>query len=228
MDPIHQIALNRTKQSIMKVNHQNSTTAHRRRRTVLSCTPCRGRKIKCNRMKPCDRCIQANTPDSCTYSPTLPAPPPSLRSVTSTSTNPVKSSRSNSQYSYSTNHSLAGFDKPLSPGHESNIGDSTASHANGLSTGRHFSPLASPLDIDGPEQHQMREQVSEVSPDAIIGDRHPTSRTTADSIMHSALPFSFRGKQQRTRFFGQSHWATTLSMVKFPPYLRRRCANQTG
>ncbi|KAI2836855.1 transcriptional regulator family: Fungal Specific TF [Aspergillus niger] len=37
-----------------------------------------------------------------------------------------------------------------------------------------------------------------------------------DSFSRNLSPLSFRGKQQRTRFFGRSHWATTLGM--FPDF----------
>ena len=47
-----------------------------------------------------------------------------------------------------------------------------------------------------------------------------TSLSWPSSIdpIQSLSPLSFRGKDQKTRFFGRSHWAMTLSMVRC--YLR--------
>jgi hypothetical protein len=40
-------------------------TPRRRRRPALSCLPCRRRKIKCDRVNPCGRCVSTKT--RCTY-----------------------------------------------------------------------------------------------------------------------------------------------------------------
>jgi hypothetical protein len=39
----------------------------RRQRAILSCNDCRRRKLKCDRLSPCDRCIKGGVPDSCAY-----------------------------------------------------------------------------------------------------------------------------------------------------------------
>lgn len=40
----------------------------KRNRLPLSCEPCRERKLKCNRQKPCEMCMKRNAESSCTYS----------------------------------------------------------------------------------------------------------------------------------------------------------------
>jgi hypothetical protein len=39
----------------------------RRQRTILSCNDCRRRKLKCDRLSPCDRCIKGGITASCAY-----------------------------------------------------------------------------------------------------------------------------------------------------------------
>jgi hypothetical protein len=41
--------------------------ARKRQRIRLSCLECRRRKLSCNRMRPCDRCLKSETPDRCKY-----------------------------------------------------------------------------------------------------------------------------------------------------------------
>jgi hypothetical protein len=39
----------------------------RRQRAILSCNDCRRRKLRCNRLDPCDRCIKGGIAESCAY-----------------------------------------------------------------------------------------------------------------------------------------------------------------
>jgi hypothetical protein len=39
----------------------------RRQRAILSCNDCRRRKLKCDRLSPCNRCIKGGIADSCAY-----------------------------------------------------------------------------------------------------------------------------------------------------------------
>ncbi|GLA13943.1 hypothetical protein AnigIFM62618_011361 [Aspergillus niger] len=66
--------LNATKRSIMRVNPQRRPVPTRRHRKVLSCTPCRERKVKCDRSKPCAQCVRANAQDACFYPPATSSP----------------------------------------------------------------------------------------------------------------------------------------------------------
>lgn len=42
---------------------------HRRQRAILSCNDCRRRKLKCDRLAPCNRCIKGGIAQSCAYGP---------------------------------------------------------------------------------------------------------------------------------------------------------------
>jgi hypothetical protein len=39
----------------------------KRPRPVLSCIPCRARKLKCNRASPCEQCVKAGRVEECTF-----------------------------------------------------------------------------------------------------------------------------------------------------------------
>jgi hypothetical protein len=41
----------------------------RRQRAILSCNDCRRRKLSCDRLDPCNRCIKGGIAGSCTYGP---------------------------------------------------------------------------------------------------------------------------------------------------------------
>ncbi|CAG8930858.1 unnamed protein product [Penicillium salamii] len=63
--------LDRSRQSIMRVNPQRDST-ERKNRKALSCGPCRRRKVKCDRSSPCNQCIRHKTTESCQYTPRAP------------------------------------------------------------------------------------------------------------------------------------------------------------
>ncbi|KAJ5721010.1 uncharacterized protein N7483_008944 [Penicillium malachiteum] len=65
MDPLRE--LQNSKQSFMRVSRQRDT--QRKSRTVLSCTPCRQRKVKCDRLAPCSQCTRRSAAESCDYLP---------------------------------------------------------------------------------------------------------------------------------------------------------------
>ncbi|KAJ5564226.1 fungal-specific transcription factor domain-containing protein [Penicillium frequentans] len=67
MDALHE--LRNSKQSFMRVNRQRDSSARRKSRTVLSCIPCRQRKVKCDRLEPCSQCTRRSVAEACDYSP---------------------------------------------------------------------------------------------------------------------------------------------------------------
>lgn len=67
MDPLHE--LHSSRQSIMCVNRQRDSISPRRHRSTLSCTSCRRRKVKCDRLTPCGHCLRHNMADLCRYAP---------------------------------------------------------------------------------------------------------------------------------------------------------------
>jgi hypothetical protein len=58
--------------SVLLVNNSSITMTDspnkpRRQRAILSCNDCRRRKLKCDRLAPCNRCIKGGMADSCAY-----------------------------------------------------------------------------------------------------------------------------------------------------------------
>jgi hypothetical protein len=51
----------------MSSNMEATSHKQRRQRAVLSCNDCRRRKLKCDRLSPCNRCIKGGITHSCTY-----------------------------------------------------------------------------------------------------------------------------------------------------------------
>lgn len=181
--------LSAAKRSVMKVNPQKHATS-RRHRAALSCTSCRKRKVKCDRLTPCTQCVRLNIGNTCTYGPaprTSPYPPPESTSSRSVRSRPVESARNTDNYA-------------LSP------------------TDTHGIPASSTLGGEAPDHdadHGTTPQpVSSTTQVHGDGDKHPEGSAPTDSFVQFIAPLSFRGKQQRTRFFGRSHWATTLGMVR--------------
>lgn len=70
-------------------------------------------------------------------------------------------------------------------------------------------------DLDHLESH---DQVSDEVPSSSTFPNASLSWPSSIDPIQSLSPLSFRGKDQKTRFFGRSHWAMTLSMVRC--YLR--------
>lgn len=46
---------------------EDTTKKQRRQRAILSCNDCRRRKLKCDRLLPCNRCIKGGISHSCAY-----------------------------------------------------------------------------------------------------------------------------------------------------------------
>jgi hypothetical protein len=47
----------------------NDSNPRKRPRPVVSCLRCRNKKLKCDRVTPCQNCIKASIADTCTYDP---------------------------------------------------------------------------------------------------------------------------------------------------------------
>lgn len=46
-----------------------SVPPQKRSRVLLSCAPCRGSKLKCDRGQPCSQCAKKDRPEACVYAP---------------------------------------------------------------------------------------------------------------------------------------------------------------
>jgi hypothetical protein len=55
---------------------ENTSQKQRRQRAILSCNDCRRRKLRCDRLAPCNRCIKGGIASSCAYGPEAHSDPP--------------------------------------------------------------------------------------------------------------------------------------------------------
>ncbi|GKZ56313.1 hypothetical protein AnigIFM49718_001558 [Aspergillus niger] len=208
--------LNATKRSIMRVNPQRRPVPTRRHRKVLSCTPCRERKVKCDRSKPCAQCVRANTQDACFYPPATSSPSRSSSGTISRTPKRSRIIREDVLHEGAGRHSSAGpslYTPPstVTDGSTDNIGDAAV---------RRSIFRSSPLSAVGSTQGRTAPRYPQAQVHRDAGQI--SSSSGDDSFSRNLSPLSFRGKQQRTRFFGRSHWATTLGMLtsqlKFPDF----------
>ncbi|GKZ21935.1 hypothetical protein AbraIFM66951_007297 [Aspergillus brasiliensis] len=208
MAPAQPDQLNATKRSIMRVNPQRRPVTARRHRKVLSCTPCRERKVKCDRSKPCAQCVRANVQDACFY------PPPATSQFSSASTPKIarrsRTIRQDVQIEDVSRHSSAAPSLNTPPSTDT---DGSTDIVNGNAPMRRSSFRSSPLSAVGSTKGATVLRCSQAQPHY---NRVQVSSSAGDSFSQHLSPLSFRGKQQRTRFFGRSHWATTLGM--FPDF----------
>ncbi|GKZ34494.1 hypothetical protein AbraIFM66950_004770 [Aspergillus brasiliensis] len=205
MAPAQPDQLNATKRSIMRVNPQRRPVTARRHRKVLSCTPCRERKVKCDRSKPCAQCVRANVQDACFY------PPPATSQFSSASTPKIarrsRTIRQDVQIEGVSRHSSAAPSLNTPP---STVTDGSTDIVNGNAPMRRSGFRSSPLSAVGSTKGATVLRCSQAQPHY---NRAQVSSSAGDSFSQHLSPLSFRGKQQRTRFFGRSHWATTLGMI---------------
>lgn len=170
----------------MRVNPQKHG-ASRKHRAVLSCTSCRKRKLKCDRLTPCTQCVRLNIGSTCTYPPA-----PGTPSVPESS--PARSVRSR-------------------PAEDAPNADSTLCPSNTRPVSA-SSTLGGELSSHVPDHGTSHESVFSTTQTCPNEAKHPEHSISTDSFVQFVAPLSFRGKQKRTRFFGRSHWATTLGMVR--------------
>ncbi|OJJ84589.1 Zn(II)2Cys6 transcription factor domain-containing protein [Aspergillus glaucus CBS 516.65] len=57
-------------QNINQSANSNANTNPTKTRPSASCTPCRNRKVKCDRLTPCSTCLSRAHPEQCTYTTT--------------------------------------------------------------------------------------------------------------------------------------------------------------
>ena len=169
MDPLRE--LRNSKKSFMRVNRQQNSSAQRKKRTILSCTPCRQRKVKCDRLAPCGQCTQRSAAEACDFSPS------GLESAT---VSPVQG---------------------VSPAQEGPENDNP--------------PVSSPV-----EPILVHPQSSGSQPVGLTAESAPCNHTDLSGpglgSVNSLTQSCFHGSGTRTRFFGRSHWALTMDMVRHP------------
>lgn len=182
----------------------------RRRRPPLSCTECRRRKLKCDRSLPCGQCVRSKTADSCVFvGPQSGATSESSRHLSP----PVSRMRMSggSDNPSTANGGMFVFDSKMAP-KSSSSRVTKRSQSDELNELRHRlrmleSALAKPNALQTPET-SVCDVVSEVGT-----SQHSAEAAGVDDRVRYLPDSSFRGKKGKTRYFGRSHYTTTVSFV---------------
>ncbi|XRM46330.1 hypothetical protein ABZX51_009370 [Aspergillus tubingensis] len=211
MAPAQPDHLNATKRSIMRVNPQRRPVPTRRHRKALSCASCRDRKVKCDRSKPCAQCVRANAQDACFYPSATSSPSQSSLVVRPRSAKRLPNvPREDARSASGVRQLSAGLSLDTPP---STVTAGSTCNVDGDAAARRSIFRSSPLNAVGSTRGITAPRCFDVEPQY---DRGQASSASGDTFSQYLSPLSFRGKQQRTRFFGRSHWATTLGM--FPDF----------
>lgn len=187
----------------------------RRRRPPLSCTECRRRKLKCDRSLPCGQCVRSKTADSCVF---VGAQPGEASGSSQRMSPPVSRMRlpSGQDEQSGTRGGMFVFDSKMGP----------------KTTSNRVSKRNHPDEI-----HELRQRLRTLeralvkpgatlqTPETSIYDTFSEVTTSQNSVEGAGvddrvrfLPeCNFRGKKGKTRYFGRSHYSTTISFVSFPP-----------
>lgn len=182
----------------------------RRRRPPLSCTECRRRKLKCDRSLPCGQCARSKTAGSCVFV----GPQPGAASTSSRRMSPPVSHMrlpSDAEDQSRGNGGMFVFDSKMAP-KSSSSRVSKRSQPDELHELRHRlrvleSALAKPNALQTPET-----SVCDIYSE--IGTSQPSTEGAGVDDRVRFLPdSSFRGKKSKTRYFGRSHYTTTVSFV---------------
>ncbi|KAJ5094858.1 hypothetical protein N7456_010719 [Penicillium angulare] len=182
-----------------------SRAVQRRRRPPLSCTECRRRKLKCDRSLPCGQCVRSKTADSCTFV----GPQPSASQHMSPS-NPHRQAFHASAEDQSTG-SMFVFDSKLGPKQNTKNRVTKRSHPEELHDLRNRlrmleNALSKSHTVPTPETSNG-EVFSEV-------DTSITDSAGVEDRVRFLPDCSFRGKKGKTRYFGRSHYSTTVSFFQ--------------
>lgn len=182
----------------------------RRRRPPLSCTECRRRKLKCDRSLPCGQCVRSKAADSCAFV----GPQPGTTTETSHHISPPISRMRIPNGLREASQGLGGmfvFDAKMGP-KSSSSRVSKRIHSNGLHELRNrLRMLENSLgksNVLQTPQNSISDVFSEVAT-----SQNDTDAASVDDRVPFLPDSSFRGKKGKTRYFGRSHYTTTVSFV---------------
>jgi hypothetical protein len=173
----------------------------RRRRPPLSCTACRRRKLKCDRSLPCGQCIRSKTTEECVFVGAQPgaaeqnrmSPPVSRRVASDTG------ERKSGMFVFDSklgSNSTSNRVSKRRPDELTELRQRLRLLENSIKPVNLQTPATSVCDL------YSEIETASTSENVGVDDR---VRFLPDS--------SFRGKKAKTRYFGRSHYTTTVSFV---------------
>ncbi|KAJ5758800.1 hypothetical protein N7520_005956 [Penicillium odoratum] len=187
-----------------------SKVVQRRRRPPLSCTECRRRKLKCDRSLPCGQCVRSKNADCCVFVGTQPGP--TSESSSRRMSPPVSRMRlpNGSEDPANGTGSMFVFDSKMGP-------RSDTHRVSKRSRPDELHELRNRLRV---LEHALHKPNVLQTPENSIGDVFSDVETTAvdgagvDDRVRFLPDCSFRGKKGKTRYFGRSHYTTTISFFQ--------------
>lgn len=167
----------------------------RRRRPPLSCTVCRRRKLKCDRSFPCGQCVRSKTTDECVFV----GPQPNSSERTSTSASHLKASGNERK------NGMFVFDSKLKP-KSSRVEKRRPDE---------LSELKQRLKVleNSVRPNLQTPATSTCDLYSEIDTANTSENVGVDDRVRFLPDSSFRGKKAKTRYFGRSHYTTTMSFV---------------
>lgn len=198
--------------------HQDESGDHtrmvqRRRRPPLSCTECRRRKLKCDRSLPCGQCIRSKTADSCVF--VGPQPVPHSESSHRMSPPLSRARLPNGQDDQSGSGGLFVFDAKLGPKSTSSRVSKSSQKSSNASELEELRNRLRMLENSMGKSSVL--QTPENSISDVYSDMTPSQNSSDAAGVDDRVRFlpdsSFRGKKGKTRYFGRSHYTTTVSFV---------------
>lgn len=186
------------------LNDQNRPLK-KRRRPPLACEQCRSRKIRCDRESPCGPCTKSKIP-TCTYAPT-------------------HQPKSRTKKPPSTEHSATGATNSVS---ELETGDEYLTGPNELFQSTPFFPNTLARSVSSEPSSRAGSASQSSSVDALLARvRQLENKLAKTEISHdisqgeilshyeeSPAPVKgTRGTVSKTRYFGQSHWLSSIELV---------------
>ncbi|OKP12723.1 hypothetical protein PENSUB_1663 [Penicillium subrubescens] len=184
----------------------------RRRRPPLSCTECRRRKLKCDRSLPCGQCVRSKTADSCVF---VGAQPGEASGSAQRMSPPISRMRlpSGQDEQSGTTGGMFVFDSRMGPKTTSNR-VSKRSHPDEIYELRQR--------LRTLERALAKPGATLQTPETSIYDAFSEVTTSQNSVEGAGvddrvrfLPeCNFRGKKGKTRYFGRSHYSTTVSFFQ--------------
>ncbi|KAJ5689820.1 hypothetical protein N7462_004212 [Penicillium macrosclerotiorum] len=192
---------------------ESTRVVQRRRRPPLSCTECRRRKLKCDRSLPCGQCIRSKTADSCVF---VGSHPGEISGSSRRMSPPVSRMRlpgSPDEQPAGTAGGMFVFDSKMGPKSDSN----RVSKRNNLTELNELRnrlralehALAKPGSMHTPPETSVCDIYSELGT-----SQNSVEGAGVDDRVRFLPDSSFRGKKAKTRYFGRSHYTTTVSFFQ--------------
>ncbi|CAI7639795.1 unnamed protein product [Penicillium glandicola] len=200
-----------------------SRAPQRRRRPPLSCTVCRKRKLKCDRSLPCGQCVRSKTTEQCVFV----GAQPGLGSESSQRRmSPPQLPSGGVEEQSGRKSGMFVFDSKLGP-------NSTSNRVAKRGRSDELHELRSRLrvlenSLGKSSSYLQTPETSVCDVFSEVDTANSSENVGVDDRVRFLPDSSFRGKKNKTRYFGRSHYTTTVSFFQdIGTFMRRgRCRGE--